>query len=141
MFRPFHFKEVGNMAKSVIVAFIMPVFLLSSCSLNFTSEAINQPEPEEKKLLFFSDEQDEYRESIYYDALIDLKREFPEEIEGLQFIESSAEEDYPFDVDKYPSLVVVDDNQVIFQIEGHVGNKEEIINPVIKALSKSSGQR
>ncbi|UAL54074.1 MULTISPECIES: hypothetical protein [Metabacillus] len=129
------------MAKSVIVAFIIPVFLLSSCSLNFTSEANNQPEPEERKLLFFSDEQDEYRESVYYDALIDLKRDFPEEIEGLQFIDSSAEENYPFDVEKYPSLVVVDDNQVIFQIEGHVGNKEEIINSVIKALSKSSGQR
>ncbi|TDL80052.1 hypothetical protein [Peribacillus frigoritolerans] len=129
------------MAKSVIVAFIMPVFLLSSCSLNFTSEAINKPEPEERKLLFFSDEQDEYRESVYYDALIDLKRDFPEEVEGLQFIESSAEEKYPFEVEKYPSLVVVDDNQVIFQIEGHVGNKEEIITPVIKALSGSSGQR
>lgn len=125
------------MAKSVIVAFIMPVFLLSSCSLNITSETINQPE--ERKLLFFSDNQDVHRESVYYDALIDLKRDFPEEVEGIQFIESSVEEDYPFDVDTYPSLVVVDENKVIFQIEGHVGNKEDIISPVIKALSKSSG--
>ncbi|MDX8288166.1 MULTISPECIES: hypothetical protein [Metabacillus] len=128
------------MAKSVIVAFIMPVFLLSSCSLNISSESL-RPEDDDKKLLFFSDEQDEHRESVYFDALIDLKQDFPEEVEDLEFVETSSDEDYPVDIDTFPSLVVVDDNRVLFQIEGHVGTKEEIINPVVKALSGSSGDR
>ena len=37
-----------------------------------------------KQLIFFSDEEEYEREVSYYDALIELKRDYPEEIKDMK---------------------------------------------------------
>lgn len=41
-----------------------------------------------------------------------------------------------FEIETFPSLLVIDKKQVLVQIEGTVVSKEDILEPVSSALSK-----
>ncbi|KKI93960.1 hypothetical protein WQ54_01710 [Bacillus sp. SA1-12] len=88
----------------------------------------------EKQLLFFSDEENIDREAVYYDALLDIQKEFPEDFNNMKVIpENSNYKD--FEVDIYPSLLVIKEDKVIVHIEGALLTKDEIMKPISKALS------
>lgn len=114
----------------------MSVLILSSCDIHqASSNGLNDDVFKEKQLLFFSDDKNIDREAIYYDALLDLQKEFPEIVDNMKVI--AAKQEYgPFEVDTYPSLLVIDEQQVIVHIEGNVLSKDEITKPVLEALSE-----
>ncbi|MEC2074758.1 hypothetical protein [Metabacillus fastidiosus] len=118
------------MAKSLLLAFIMSVFILSSCHSN---SKLEEEEMKDKQILFFSDDSDIEREAVYYDAILDLRKEFPEEIDSMKVI-SDKKEYGPFKVDTLPSLIVVEKKEVVVRIEGTVLVKEKILNPISNAL-------
>ncbi|MGM7720210.1 hypothetical protein [uncultured Metabacillus sp.] len=123
------------MTRSILIAFIIPVFILSSCEGVLYSQT--KPDEEmtrEKQLLFFSDDENIDREAVYYDALLDIKKEFPEDFKNMKVISENSNYD-DFEVDIYPSLLVIEEDKVIVHIEGALLTKEEIMKPISKALS------
>ncbi|MFC0274663.1 hypothetical protein ACFFIX_25385 [Metabacillus herbersteinensis] len=123
------------MARPILFAIIMSVLVLSSCDISqVSSNGLNDGVFEEKQLLFFSDDKNIDREAVYYDALLDLQKEFPEKVDNMKVI--AAKQEYgPFEVDTYPSLLVIDEQQIIVHIEGSVLSKDEITKPILEALS------
>ncbi|QGQ47008.1 hypothetical protein [Metabacillus sediminilitoris] len=123
------------MNRSILIAFIILVFILSSCQNGaFSQGEIDKEFPQDKQLLFFSDDDNIDREAVYYDALLDIRKEFPEEFENMRIITDNNNKSQ-YEVDIYPSLLVVKHEEIVVQIEGDVFTKEEIMKPVIDALS------
>jgi hypothetical protein len=123
------------MKRSILIAFIILVVFLSSCQNGvFSQGEIDEEFPQGKQLLFFSDDDNIDREAVYYDALLDISEEFPEEFENMKII-SDTNNKSQYNVDIYPSLLVVKQEEIVVQIEGNVLTKEEIMKPVIDALS------
>ncbi|MCM3160333.1 MULTISPECIES: hypothetical protein [Bacillaceae] len=124
------------MKRSILIAFIIPVIVLSSCeNLLFSEGPLNEDIPQDKQLVFFSDDENIQREAVYYDALLDIKKNFPEEFENMKIISEKTDHNQ-FEIETFPSLLVIDKKQVLVQIEGTVVSKEDILEPVSSALSK-----
>ncbi|PMC35173.1 hypothetical protein CJ195_20495 [Bacillus sp. UMB0899] len=122
------------MKRSILIIFIIPVVVLSSCENILFSEgptdfALNR----DKQIVFYSDDENIDREAIYYDALLDIKEEFPEEFENMRVVSENTDE-HMYEVDTYPSLLVVSKEKILVQIEGIVLSKEDILEPVSNAL-------
>ncbi|QOR68400.1 small peptidoglycan-associated lipoprotein [Cytobacillus suaedae] len=117
-----------------LVVFMLSFLLLSSCHLAHNTPSSLIFNNAEKQLLFFSDEDNLHNESSYYDALLEIKKTYPEIVTSMKVIPSSEKVRYSsFDVDTFPTLLVIHDNQIIAQIEGDL-SKEEIIQPLIDVL-------
>jgi hypothetical protein len=89
-----------------------------------------------KQILFFSNESNYSEEGSYYDALIELKKRFPDEIKNLIVLSPNNAKQLlkSYKIETCPALLVVYNENVIVKITGKV-SKEDIINPVSKALS------
>ncbi len=116
-----------------LITLLIHAVFLASCqehSMSNNENLINQ-----KQVIFFTDENQVAKEASYYDALIELKREFPVAFQDLLVITPQTEDTIPLSDVKYayPTLIVMEDNEVVCIIEGQT-NKEEIIHPVSKAL-------
>lgn len=125
------------MKRSILIAFIIAVILLSSCENQLFSNTIpDDNTTEDIQLLFFSDNKDVEKEEVYYDALIQIKNEFPE-LYNIEFASKKSLE-WKYNIDVYPSLIVINKNEeVVAKIEGYVETEEEIINPIVQALSNN----
>ncbi|MCM3441256.1 hypothetical protein AB3Z07_09585 [Metabacillus halosaccharovorans] len=122
------------MKRSILIIFIIPVVVLSSCKNIINSDVptdltLNR----DKQIVFFSDDKNIDREAIYYDALLVIKEDFPEEFENMRVISENMDK-HLYEVDTYPSLLVVSKKEILVQIEGTVLSKEEILEPVSNAL-------
>jgi hypothetical protein len=91
-----------------------------------------------KQLIFFSDSEEYEQEVSFYDAIIELKRDYPEEIKNMKTVTSSDPKKYfkIFQIDHCPALIVFYNNEVIVKIEGNA-TKEDIVAPVSNVLSSS----
>ncbi|MFT4415177.1 hypothetical protein ACLM5H_15045 [Fredinandcohnia humi] len=121
----------------VYILFIFSFIVLSSCS---TNKPLPQTisESDDKQIIFFSDEDNLQNESNYYDALLELRNKYPTEIANMKIISSDESRLYAkYDIDKYPSLLIVQKSKVIKKIEGVV-EVEEIIPPIEEALSHAN---
>jgi len=125
------------MKRSILIAFIIPVILLSSCENQLFSNTIPEDNSNgDIQLLFFSDNKDVKKEEVYYDALLQIKNEFPERY-NIEYASKKSLE-WKYNIDVYPSLIVINENEeVVAKIEGYVETEEEIINPIVQALSKN----
>ncbi|MDX8364899.1 hypothetical protein [Cytobacillus sp. IB215665] len=109
---------------------LLSFIFIASCQQNDTSSI--QINKDDLQLMFFSDENNVQNEINYYDALLELKKEFPHEISNMVIISSQAEE-VNISINQYPALVMMYDNEIIAQVEGHI-SKDEIMNPIKEAL-------
>lgn len=125
------------MIRGSVIFITLSFFILSSCQEHKTITHLPFPN-DSKTLVFFTDEATIQDESSYYDAILDLKRSFPDEVANLKVI--------PFQNDKFlykqfnitstPSLIVVSENEVVTHIEG-TRQKEEIIGSIEEALNEA----
>ncbi|WP_338451903.1 small peptidoglycan-associated lipoprotein [Niallia oryzisoli] len=92
-----------------------------------------------KQIVFFSDDEALEQEVSYYDAIIELKKDYPEQMKNMKILSASEIDDYDsiFEIDQCPALLVYYRNRVIVEIEGKA-TVEEIIAPIAKVLSGSS---
>jgi hypothetical protein len=121
-------------------------FLIMASALFFMVSCDNQKqiisslaiEQNTKQLIFFSDSEEYEQEVSYYDAIIELKRDYPEEIKNIKIFSSSDSKKYfkTFQIDRCPALIVYYNNEIIVKIEGK-STTEEIVIPVSNALSSS----
>lgn len=119
---------------------IKKVLLLNLLSLSLvscqTAADPREQAPKGTQILLFSDETAIAKEAIYYEALLDLKKEFPTEISSMKIILSanSDTELKTYSIEKYPTLLVVHNNEIMVKLEG-LKQKEEIMGSLTQVLS------
>ncbi|GLB60367.1 hypothetical protein NCCP133_24990 [Cytobacillus sp. NCCP-133] len=88
-----------------------------------------------KQIIFFSDHNQYEQEVSYYDAIIELKRSFPEEIKNMKIITASDSKNYytNFDIEGCPAILIVYQDEVLVEVKGVVP-REQIVQPVANAL-------
>ncbi|WP_059169990.1 hypothetical protein [Bacillus sp. FJAT-27445] len=119
----------------VYILFIS-LFMTASCSkVDQERLAVDK---NTKQVIFFSDEKEYKRETAYYDALIELKKDFPDEMESLMVLSEGKEKKYydEFDIKTGPALIVLYNEKVMVKIYG-ITTKEQIIQPVSQVLAGS----
>jgi len=88
-----------------------------------------------KQLIFFSNHMQYKQEASYYDAILELKKDFPEEIKNMKIIEASSKDKYldNFHIKKCPAILLIEKQQVLVEIKGELTTKE-IVNTLSNAL-------
>jgi hypothetical protein len=114
------------------------VFLLSSSLLLFSSCQFGKSENDSKLMslleadaLYISNEEDLMLENEYYNALIEVKRLYPEDLEEVIVLSNEDIESIEKEllVKTYPTLLLIDRNEIIVKIEGQ-NEKTTIINKI-----------
>lgn len=125
------------MIRGAVIFFTLSFFILSSCQENQSITHIQFPD-DSRTLVFFTDESNLQDESTYYDAIIDLKSSFPDEVANLKVVHSENEKILykQFNVKATPSLIVVHDNEVVTQIEGSKPKKDIVVS-IEQALNQA----
>nr|MDH3154712.1 hypothetical protein [Bacillus licheniformis] len=72
------------------------------------------------------------QEVAYYDALLDLKKEFPEQVSSMEISHDKGE--WKKEVKVFPSLPLVNDKKVLVKIEGKIKDKDKIVRLLQKEL-------
>lgn len=128
----------GFVRKRRLAICIIPIFLLliTSCAKN--NEVIaNYPflqKKDENITLLFSDDHFISDEGNYYDALLDVKRRYPEKIRSFNIIHSSDRDLVRhYNIQEYPTLLVLHNEQVTIRVEGSL-KKFEILKMLEDAL-------
>lgn len=122
------------MKRYPLLLFISFVFIVS-CQKTESSSMNLQLQHNQKQLLFFSDEKNIQNEAAYYDALLEIKKDYPHIVSNMTVISSTENKELgKYEVDSFPAIMVVYNDKIITKIKGNI-NKREIVNPLIKALS------
>lgn len=90
----------------------------------------------EKIILFFSDDEELANEAAYYDAFLELKTEYPNEINNLKVFTRPQDNDYysTFEISTCPSVIVLYHDEVILHLHGNM-QKDEIVEPLLEVLA------
>ncbi|KAA6453014.1 hypothetical protein FZC77_01940 [Bacillus swezeyi] len=111
------------------------LFLMSGCSLSQIMADQNQSaDQRHTKLIFFSDDEHMEREVAYYDALLELKKEFPAQVSNMEILNKKGK--WEKEVNSFPSLLLVDHKKVLVKIEGKIKDKEKIVKLLEKQLKQ-----
>lgn len=120
-----------------LIFMIVPLFIMGiSCTKK-------EPPPiwlngNYKQVIFFSDK-DKYEQEVnYYNAIIALKRDFPEEMKNIKTLSATDLNRYNhlFPINHCPALIIYDQNQVIHIMEGKK-TTNDIVTSFSKILSES----
>ncbi|WP_078547406.1 hypothetical protein [Litchfieldia alkalitelluris] len=114
--------------------FILSFVFLTSCNNGINESNTHFHTDDEKFIMFFSDEENIDKEGNYYDALLELKDEYPDDISKMRII--PLEDSYKYssiNISTYPALVVIEKNKIVKQIDGQTETKE-IISMMEEAL-------
>ncbi|WP_148709063.1 hypothetical protein [Falsibacillus albus] len=87
-----------------------------------------------KQIIFFSDGEHYQDEIAYYDALIDLKRKYPDDFRDM-LIMTPKDRQTQVSVKDYPTLVIMYHQKVVLKVNGD-RSKKEIVRHVSKTLDK-----
>lgn len=114
--------------------FIASLLFISSCS-NFKPKDELNLDRNSKQIIFFSNEKDYEQEAPYYDAIIELKKDFPNEIKNMKIITSNSAKKYydTFDIQSSPAILLLYQDKVVVKIKGDTP-AEQIIKPLADAL-------
>ncbi|MDQ0231328.1 hypothetical protein [Metabacillus malikii] len=125
------------MKRSILIAFIIPIFILSSCENSFVTkkEQVNHS-IEDKQIIFFSDNENIDQEAVYYDALLAIKNDYPKEFKNMKVIfEKEKKYSKLYEIDEFPSLIVIKKDLVVAKVEGTSKTKNDIVQTITQALS------
>jgi hypothetical protein len=94
------------------------------------------------QIVFFSNESDYSKEATYYDALIELKKNYPHEIKNMLVLSPTKGKNIyqAYDIRACPALIVIYNDEIIVRIVGQT-SKEEIITPITATFLKSLDQK
>jgi hypothetical protein len=110
------------------------LFLTASCNPVNDSDDLMLSEGI-KQIVFFSDEENYKHEASYYDAIIELKKQYPTEFDNMMIVQASNANKYHnlFEVEQFPAILVVHGDKVIANVNGTV-TKDQIIEPLSAVL-------
>ncbi|WP_102262049.1 small peptidoglycan-associated lipoprotein [Mesobacillus jeotgali] len=121
--------------KSLSFVFVATfLFLTASCNPVNDSEQL-ELNKDIKQIVFFSDDENYKQEASYYDAIIELKKEYPAEFDKIVVISAANANRYYdlFKVKEFPAILVVHQDQVLANVYGNV-TKDQIIEPLSAVL-------
>ncbi|KOP81922.1 small peptidoglycan-associated lipoprotein [Cytobacillus solani] len=112
------------------------LFITSSCNHVDSKKDLNIDQ-NIKQLIFFTDDQAYEQEVSYYDAIIELKKDFPIDIKNMKIITAKNARKYydQFDIDRCPAILLVYNDQILVKVKGEA-TKEQIVAPINSALEK-----
>ncbi|WP_419392516.1 small peptidoglycan-associated lipoprotein [Cytobacillus praedii] len=110
------------------------LFITSSCTHVDLKEDL-KIDQNTKQLIFFTDDQAYEQEVSYYDAIIELKKEFPIDIKNMKIITAANAKKYydQFDIDRCPAILLVYKGKNVVAIKGET-TKDQILEPLYTAL-------
>ncbi|MCA1053352.1 hypothetical protein LCM10_00035 [Rossellomorea aquimaris] len=89
-----------------------------------------------RQVIFFTDDRKISEEVEYYDAIIELKSKYPEDLKHLEVVNQKSDHSNPnIQSPVYPAIIVVDNNRIVTKISGKA-QKEQIIKSVSKAIKQ-----
>ncbi|OIJ09747.1 hypothetical protein BKP35_14745 [Anaerobacillus arseniciselenatis] len=118
-------------------SYIFLLMFLSSCNNNevLSNYPFLQKEDEHITILF-SDDHYIHEEGNYYDALLDVKRRYPELIRSFNIIHSSDRDLIRyFEISEFPTLLVIHNEKITIRVEGSL-QKNEILQTLEQSLIK-----
>lgn len=121
----------------VLPVILMVLFISTSCSNNEDDHL--DLDSSVKQVIFLSDETESANlqtEAPYYDAIIELRQQFPNEFKNMKTLAPNKAEDYfdSIEIKECPALLVIQNDKVLVKIVGE-SSKEEITEPVVAALT------
>jgi hypothetical protein len=122
--------------KSLSFVFVATfLFLTASCNPVNDSDQL-ELNTDIKQVVFFSDDENYKQEASYYDAIIELKKEYPAEFDKIVVISAANANKYYdlFKVEKFPAILIVHQEQVLANVNGNV-TKDQIIEPLSAVLN------
>jgi hypothetical protein len=113
------------------------LFVTSSCNHKEVKEEL-KIDDSVKQLIFFTDNKQYEQEISYYDAIIELKKSYPELIKDMKVI-TAAEASHlsNYKVENCPAILLVYQDKVLVEIKGTV-SKDKIISPLAKAMDEEN---
>lgn len=116
------------MDKYIELMIISSIFLLSSCFS--TAASIENPllqHEDETIAVLFSDSSNMQEEKTYYDALLELKQDYPSNIPSLLIVDANDRDLIRhFNIEQFPTMLVLTGEQENLRMEG-VFSKDEIL--------------
>lgn len=122
--------------KSLSFVFVATfLFLTASCNPVSDSDKL-ELNGEIKQVVFFSDDENYREEASYYDAIIELKKEYPAAFEDIVVISAANANKYYdlFQVNQFPAILIVHQDEVLANVNGNV-TKDQIIEPLSAVLN------
>ena len=122
--------------KSLSFVFVATfLFLTASCNPVNSSDELELNE-DIKQVVFFSDDENYRQEASYYDAIIELKKEYPAAFDDIVVISAANANKYYdlFKVKQFPAILIVHQDEVIANVNGSV-TKDQIIEPLSAVLN------
>jgi hypothetical protein len=128
----------GTVVRLRLIIALIPIFLLLMTSCSKSEEIItNYPflqKKDENITLLFSDEHYISAEGDYYDALLDVKKKYPEKIRSFNIIQSSDRDLVRYyQIEEYPTLLVLHNDLITIRVEGAL-KKYEILTMLEEGL-------
>lgn len=114
------------------------LFFIASCNNHYSIDSLSIKK-NVNQIIFFTDEANVQQEAAYYDAIIELKRNFPDEVENMMvFTKADGKKYYDsFKIKNSPAIIVIYNNQIVSNISG-IATKDQIIQPTYRALEKQN---
>ena len=119
-----------------LVVLTSTMLLLTSCNyISSNKVVLAEDQFIEKQVIFFTDDRNVSREIPYYDAIIELKKQYPDHFKQLKVVRlnDDATTKVAESPPTSPAIVVIENNQVVCKVEGNI-SKENIIKPVSRAM-------
>lgn len=130
-------KTGGDILKGLsifIVIMLLPIIV--SCDLSKSNDVLPF-DKDVKQLVFLSDESEYQFEAAYYDALIELKKTYPEAVKNMKTINPNRSDEYLdfLTTKENPAIFVVYNNEIVATVNGKE-TVEEIVQPIAKVLDE-----
>jgi hypothetical protein len=122
--------------KSLSFVFVATfLFLTASCNPVNDSEKLKL-DGDIKQVVFFSDDENYKQEASYYDAILELKKDYPAAFDNIVVIPAANANKYYdlFKVKQFPAILIIEQDQILATVNGKV-SKEQIIEPLSAVLN------
>lgn len=133
--RKFKKKLGGDSLKGLsTMILIMLLMIIASCDRS-KSTVVLPFDQDVKQLIFLSDESEYLYEAAYYDALIELKKTYPDAVKNMKTINPDHSEEYLefLSVKENPAIIVIYKNKIVATVNGEE-SVDEIVQPIAKVL-------
>jgi len=137
MFENYKKENGGDILKGLsTLIVIMLLLIIVSCDRSKSNDVLPF-DKDVKQLIFLSDESEYQFEAAYYDALIELKKTYPEAVKNMKTINPNRSEEYLdfLTIKENPAILVVYNNEIVATVNGEE-SVEEIVQPIAKVLDE-----
>ncbi|MYL42393.1 hypothetical protein [Virgibacillus salexigens] len=115
---------MSKIKRAIIPLISIMILLLSACQSSPLIDVITF-QPKEYDVMFLTDKTNSALENIYYDAIIEVKAEYPHAFSEVQTNETTIEDIENVTEQETPALLITKDGRTIESLSGEM-EKDEI---------------